>query len=360
MANPLDTFFPRDPAYDGLLSVQRVRDMQRMAAMRAGLGVMGAAATQPFGAALNAGAGPVLENWPKEMSGAAEAAANLAQYHQKADIVARRQQILQQHPQKPGEGEVEYLQRLYPEFLRSGDLEVVGKLTEILKANSGSKASPTPHAGINPTTKMPQMYTLSPNGALEWMTDPTTGLPVSPTERTGQQDIEYMRKFTRENQLNDDYNKTVQPWLVPYGAVQRAVQFKDAALHNDAAAQMQILYAFINTLDNSVVREGEAAMATSAAPLLDRAKKWLAQNAEGKAQLLPQTILTQMVHMLDAVNDNLSARMERYRKHYTRRAQAWGVDPASFIDIPETFKAGSPSAPAPSPTNPLKALMERR
>jgi len=126
---------------------------------------------------------------------------------------------------------------------------------------------------------------------------------------------------------------------VPYGALQRALMHKQQALTGNGPAQIQMMYAFINTLDNSVVREGEVGLMQRAAPLLDRVKQFSAKYAEGKAAAMPPELTRQMAAILDDVNEAFTARLTAMRSHYIRRAKKWNVDPNSFMDLPETFGA---------------------
>lgn len=133
----LNALFPHNGAYDGLLSVDRVKALQRNSMLRAGLGVLGATtgpqpqATLP---ALAQNVGGAVAAFPGEVEQAAQGAARITNWQQEQDKIQKRQEILARVPQRPGEDPVEWIKRLYPEFLRASDMEVLAKLTEILKS----------------------------------------------------------------------------------------------------------------------------------------------------------------------------------------------------------------------------------
>jgi hypothetical protein len=149
--------------------------------------------------------------------------------------------------------------------------------------------------------------------------------------------VEYQRQFQRENALADDYARTVKPWEIPYNALVRAKKGAAEAKQGNTAAQLQMLYAFINTLDNSVVREGEAAMFARAAPVLARAQMYADRVAKGAVMSAQQ--VQEITDLLEQVEQQFADRFESYRKYYQQRAEKWNIDPTSFMDIPDVYGA---------------------
>lgn len=138
----LSALFPHDPSYEGLLSLERINALKGMSLARAGLGIMGASAPQPGGpqplpAAIAQNLGGALAEWPQILEGAATGAGRIASFNREQETIRRRREIMEQTPQRAGEDDIGWLRRLYPQFLKSGDLEVVGKLTELLKSVGG-------------------------------------------------------------------------------------------------------------------------------------------------------------------------------------------------------------------------------
>lgn len=155
----LDRLFPYDPAYAGLLSVDRVQAMQKMAMARAGMGVMAAGAEGgPLTGAIGRGAGPEVTNWPQQLEGAASSAARITQFQQGQELRTKRQQIISQNPRQPGESEEDWLKRLYPLFLQIGDHEVLTNLTELLKGAGRGKINYSNYSGTNPDTGKPGTF----------------------------------------------------------------------------------------------------------------------------------------------------------------------------------------------------------
>jgi hypothetical protein len=159
-----------------------------------------------------------------------------------------------------------------------------------------------------------------------------------------QEGVEYQRQFQRENALADDYARTVKPWEIPYNALVRGKGSMAEAKAGNSAAQLQMLYAFIQTLDNSVVKEGEAAMFARAAPYLSRAQMY-ADRINNKGAVMTATQVQEIADILTQVEQQFADRFASYKRYYQNRAKKWGIDPSSFMDIPETFGAGKDEEP---------------
>lgn len=341
----LSSLFPHDPSYEGLLSVERINDLKRLSLARAGLGIYGASQpgpnAQPLGQAIAANLGSAIGEFPQMLEGAAAGAGRIASFNREQELIRSRREIIAANPRQPGESETDWLRRLYPLFLQAGDTETVTRLTELLKS-VGGQANPALREGTLPTGE-PRVFRVPAAGPAT----PVEGMLPEPNQdrSIAQNAINEQRRFQRENQLNDDYNRTVNPWLIPYGALKRAVTYKDAALAGNGPAQVQLLYAFINTLDNSVVREGEVGLLSRAAPILDRAHQAYNKILQGKAAAIPPEMTRQMAAILDDLQGRFADRFTAWRQHYTKRALRWGVDPESFIDIPDVFDANSAKKP---------------
>jgi hypothetical protein len=270
------------------------------------------------------------------LSQAGAQAAQVQELQQVYEQRRARQGIIQRYPASPNETPQQTgarLLRMLPEFVQAGDMEMVGRLTELLKSMGfgGDVPQGTPHSGINPATGKPEQYLVDRNGNIRW-------LGVAPTERSGQQQLQDQRAFAREQQLADDYRQDVKPWLVPYQALNRALTNQEQAQAGNAPAQVQMLYAFISTLDNSVVREGEQALFLRAAPVVEQARAFLAKWAQNRGAAMPPGLVEQVGAILNEVEGAFADRFEAYRTYYTERARRWGVDPQSFMNIPETFR----------------------
>ena len=333
-----------DPAYESLLSPE-----DRTAAQRRGLNQLFA----NLGRTGNLGESLAGVDFP----GIVQAAATTSEaVRQRNQIMAReraRTDILGRYPPVEGESVAETgarLLKMLPLFIQNGDMEVAGRLTELLKSMGLGGQTAGEHWG-NPFASsdeqgpgMFQMHQVTGEvrrvPKLKPYTDPSL---------IGQRgEMSDQRRFQREEQLADDYRQEVKPWLVPYGAMQRAFRHRDAAVAGNGAAQLQLLYAFINTLDNSVVREGEAALFARAAPVLEQAKSFLNKWTQNKSAVMPPGVVEQVSAILDDVVGTFEDRFSGYRKHYSNRARRAGVDPDTFIDIPTLFGAGRGAAPAPA------------
>lgn len=355
----LNGLFPPDSAYDGLLSVERVKALQRNSMLRAGLGVLGAT-TGPnpmaTGPALAQHLGGAVQSFPQEMSGAANAAAKMQEFQQGQSLREQRRAIVEGNPRQPGESEVQWLTRLYPEFVRIGDNEIVARLTQLISSvGDRDRDTPqgTPHSGINPGVNSkgqpdptwkgkPDQFLVDRDGNVRWLNTP-------PTERTSQSQMEDMRAFNRENRLMDDYNKKVSPIEDAYTMIRPVVDnVRSLAMTNNpyqinSAEQVELLYAFVRALDPaSVVREGEVALARQAQPVWTRVRAKIREYEQNQSAIVPPEIVRQMADLLERRMAAYERRWASWHKHFLGRAERWRVDPGAFYEAPTTYSKPKP------------------
>ena len=267
-----------------------------------------------------------------------EMAARMAQQR-----AIQRQQILSRHPPAENETPEQAVQRLklmLPDLVQIGD-ESVGSIVELLKSMGGDK----------PT----QLIQRDPTKAL---VNPITGEEISPAapapagkrvERTvdlGNQ-VEYIytdgtretkpkgripgaggdggltpsQSMLEENRLTDDYRqetREITKALRQFGQTDDAVV--QAAVNRDPAAQFRVLYTFINTMDNTAVREGEQALVRSSESLINRARNALGK-ASGESVTISADMVRSMAAILRKVQGNLTSERKRIRNYYINRAK---------------------------------------
>ena len=155
-------------------------------------------------------------------------------------------------------------------------------------------------------------------------------------------------RFRQENALMDDYDDATKPWLNAYSALTRAQRHVPQALAGNAAAQVEMLYAFISTLDNSVVREGEMRLFGKAASLKDQALRHIERF--GRAAAMPSQVIKEMAAILDDVSGDLDTRFGKIKQHYVGLGARYDIPADTFIDIPEMFGRKSKNADEPART----------
>jgi hypothetical protein len=195
--------------------------------------------------------------------------------------------------------------------------------------------------------------------------DPATGkivqeYPIGPSPRdpnapdTAQQ-LRTMRQFSMEDNLVGDLTKNTTNEVPLVKKLAGARQELPAALAGDGAAQVNILYAFVNAMDPaSAVREGEIGLAESAASLRARAAQVIQKYVgTGKSGGVPAVMLRQMGALMarreGMARDWISSQQQQLRA----RGARYGIDPTAFdiVGLPAAAPAARPAIT--TGTNPL-------
>lgn len=336
----LNGLFPADPSYAGLLNVERIKNLQRQSMLRAGLGVLGATTgrdPQETGPALAQNLGPAVANFPQELSGAAESAARLQGHQQSQELREQRRAIIEANPKREDESEVEWLTRLYPQFVKIGDTEIVSRLTQLISSVQQRGDDLSYREGTLPVAQgglgRPEILAFDRQGR-------PRGTGAAATERQGQTEVEQMRRFTRERQLAEDYTKRIAPMEEAYTMIRPTFESIPLARDGDGTAQIELLYTFVRAMDPaSVVREGEVALARQAAPFWTRAKAWVREIEQNKSVVVPQEVVDQMASLLRRRMAGYERRWGDWYNQFRERAVRWNIEPDALYEPPTEFSA---------------------
>lgn len=173
-------------------------------------------------------------------------------------------------------------------------------------------------------------------------------LPINPNPRdpnapdTAQQ-MREQRMFVREQQLTDDFNKDTKDARDAAMKIQGAIAETDRALAGDGAAQINMLYAFVNAMDPATaVREGEIALAQAAAPFWDRARAMISKYMSGESVAVPPEMIRRMSELMSRRLRGYQKYVDGRAKYYRGRARYWKLEnadelfPSIDIDVQPT------------------------
>lgn len=278
---------------DGLLSDEDRKGARKRALLMAGLGTM-AAGSRPganLGGALATGLMGGLQGGMEAYQQAAEGGMMQQKAMQSQQVEQARQAIYQKYPPAPGETPIQMLQRygrMLPEFMRIGDTEMVGKLTELLKSVGGpafgierpeTPKDPAREVGTGPDGKL-YYFERTPTG--EWKNTGLLAKQDKPAAAAGgDRDTPTGLTQTSINQILDDHEgrvKVVKTAAEGYGTLMETSELAG----NNPIASMGILYAYIKLIDpGSVVREGEYNALMSRASWDRQLQRWLKKAQDG-------------------------------------------------------------------------------
>lgn len=342
----LNTLFPNDPAYAGLLSVERVKALQRSQMLQAGIGMLGdTTGPQPMstGPALAKNVGGAIQQFPQQMQGAAENAARLQQYQRQQDILSTRRNIIGMFPEGANESPTDVgarLMKMLPYFVRSGDMDMVTKLTELLKSmkfGEGVKEG-TPHAGMHQLedgTTIPQEFVTDEHGRATWLTDPA-GKPIAPVVDTAAKDALALQHETlRAMPLVSHYDAESKDLKTAHLFGQQGLQQANAAVAGDPASQYALFHAFLKLNDpQAVVRPGTAQLVSEAMSMYQKINRWTQSYLEGKSALMDASFTRQVARVTAEQMRDLDRRWNDVYQTTLRRAKLAQV-PEGYFEQPD-------------------------
>lgn len=343
-----------DPLAGGLLNPQEARGLGRQSLLNFGLNVLQNSGPSPYKRGLGEIlAGGVLSGQQAYQQGTQQALGAQG-------IVTQRQnqaRLQALHQRYAGRSDTASLTAYLNDLIGIGTPEALAaarSLSEVLK--SQQERAPVRGQVISE---------VGPDGKVrQRVIDPTQmgqtfGAPDVP--RSGlsenQQLIESQRQFQRENSMSDDFNRLTKPWMDVYQLTQGAIQRVPQSLAGDGAAQIELLYAFIRALDpESVVREGEVALARQASSPYAQAQQLASKYAQGENVVIPQSLVRQMGNLLGQRSRGLSQRYETTRRQYVARGKRWKLPDPEGLFLPlQNYNAEpeTPATPSPDPTGGL-------
>lgn len=260
-----------------------------------------------------------------------------------------------------GTGQIQepQLRKMFAEALIAGDIDAARTLSEVLKSLPDPKAAIIDSGaymveaeGKNPTTGKMDRYTYDRrNPSIKhWH-----GVELPPKSATSALSLDLRKDnaiFSRENTYRDDYARDTKDITEAYDFIHSALSNATLAISGQAAAKVNMLYAFVKAMDpGSVVREGEMALVQRAAPLMQRVQTWLADVAQGHSPAVPKEVLVQMKDLMQKRMAYYEDRWSEARNMYVEQGKRWEVDEGAFRKAPERYRKFMTAAPAASTPN---------
>lgn len=225
------------------------------------------------------------------------------------------------------------LQMVLSRAIQTGNTKVVTAVSEVLKSLSPKEGQ---------QARLDQVRA----GGKVRMVDPFTGKTVieydDPDADRGPSDmflaLERQRRVQNSNALNDDYMKEQTPYYDAYQPITEALALVEPAKAGNAAAQINLVYAFITALDRrSTVREGEVNLVRGASSVKQRIDQLKDKYGSLEAAVIPDELVSQIAGILRTSSANLEKGMQDTERRYQARAQDAGVSPGIFRPAPSQY-----------------------
>jgi hypothetical protein len=249
-----------------------------------------------------------------------------------------------------GNVDTNLLRQLFAKAIGMGDVDAARSLSEVLKVienrtnttDTGAYMIFGEEGAINPATGNPEQFLLDRRtGKRQWLG--VAPKPPAPNAfNTGMTSDQ--QNFQRENSLRDDYRAEVQSpagasLVDSYNFIESALSNRTKAIAGDAAARVQLLYGFVKALDpNSVVREGELALANAAAPFRSRMERIYADYLEGKSPAVPTEVVESMIDLMQQMQAAKEENWQKIYDSYVEAATTAGVRTTAFRKPPDTWR----------------------
>jgi hypothetical protein len=347
----LDTLFPYDPAVRGLLSVQRIQDLQRSSELRAGIGILGAGQRgQPIGQALATGALPELSKFPEQIGAAAGEAARLNEYQRQQQLERGRAQLMAENP-APANGSAaqikQWAEGLLPHAIANSDFELMGHLTNTLNALAAGHTDngySLEHVMQKDATGKPTGHTI-----YAWIAKPgTQGPPMIPTgaevPQPGDPNADLSRQALEANRIQGELDRQTKDYQQTTDQVQQILAVAQQAKSGDASAAFQLPDNFIRVSNpKGVVRSGTVQLYKEALPIYTRAQALKQSYLDNKTGLLtPATI----DGIIQATRSVAAQDLKEWRRRYDRSltlAKTAGLPPGFWpLTPPDPSDLGIP------------------
>ena len=169
---------------------------------------------------------------------------------------------------------------------------------------------------------------------------------LAPTGVQGKEDgpsemflaLQSQRRVQNSNALNDDYMKEQTPYMDAYQPITEALSLVEPAKAGNAAAQINLVYAFITALDRrSTVREGEVNLVRGASSVKQQIDQLKDKYGSLEAAVIPDELVDQIAGILRTSSANLEKGMQGTERRYRARAKDADVSPDIFRPAPRAF-----------------------
>lgn len=280
----------------------------------------------------------------------------IIQRRQMAQQMAQRERLFAKYAPVEGEPQLDAtrrLQALFTEASRLGDVELAGKLGEVLKSQADilnpkapelvnvspgqSLFDPSRGRSVfsNPAVEKPPELDTVDRGDYVDMVNPITGETIRSIKKGAaprQPGTGTPGANPRIDRLATQYERETREAQEQYDGIGLTVANEvPKALARDGAAQYAVLVQFIRALDpGSVAREGEVALARKAQSIWDSVQTGLLRVQSGS--LISTTLVQQMADLMKERQESYLRRMQRTAQKFKERANNPNdLDAAFFV-----------------------------
>jgi hypothetical protein len=253
---------------------------------------------------------------------------------------ASRKAVVAKYPMPPQSDPMamaKWIDQVLPHFIEMSDEETVARLSEIRKSLQSNVAKKSPQE----IRVGNEVILRDPDTGAEVARYPIKPSPKDPNAPDHAAEANKQRMFTREQQLGDDFNKDTKTQREMAVKLRGAIGERDAAMAGDGAAQINILYAFVNSMDPaSAVREGEIGLAKAAAPIWSLAQAQFDKYLNNESVTIPPDLVKRMTALMERRVTSWSHYIDERADYYGERGQRWGLDTTGlFPGLPRADKS---------------------
>jgi hypothetical protein len=366
---------PRPQQLEGLLGEKDVKDARNQGLLAAGLGMLensGWSTNAPtLGQAISRGAGAGMQAYQGAIGNATQQAAQkqaIAAQGQGMDfnrmkmdafkndqakvaqLDAARKQIIAEMG-KPDtsnpDGMAQWIDTALPRFIEAGDEDTAQRLAAIRAT-----------LGPGRRGREPEKIDLGNKVILR---DPVTGQVVAEYPKgieprdvaAGAQtraEMSDQRRFQKEGGLRDDFNNDTKNMRQTASKLLGAIGETDRAMQGDGAAQVNMLYAFVNAMDPaSAVREGEIGLARAASGPYDQARALLDKYLANESMIVPPALVRQMSELMKRRYSGFQTQVKERQDYYRPQAEAYGLDSERLFTGISPLQSNAPAGPTLPP-----------
>ena len=259
---------------------------------------------------------------------------------------ANRQAVLKQFPMPPANDMAameQWITSTIPHFVAMGDEDTVRSLTEAYKTIVAQRQGNKSHAYEVDRGDVIELRDPQTNKVLETIKKGISPRDVAAGAET-RAEMSEGRRFSKEDNLRGDFNKDTGEYRKTAAKLAGAIGETDRAMAGDGAAQVNMLYAFVNSMDPaSAVREGEIGLARAAAGPYDQARGLFDKYLKGESVIIPPALVRSMSELMRRRYDSYRTQVNERIKYYTPQARAYNLDASRLFTGIDELPGARPS-----------------
>lgn len=336
-----EQLMPVPEGMEGLLSPEQIGAARRRGGMAlassllAGSGPGENGMTPTFGQSLGRGLQAAQGAYDQGIAGTLQMAEAATGMKEKRRIDSFRADLAKRYPitaDMPPEEMNKALMSMYAESVRAGDMEMASKTAQVASALA-NQTQPTPEGlmavpgdVIDPATGKSSTVIIGGRSGRTVRSFETAPKQADPAQLARDRQAAQKDRRDFENNLASEYLKTVTPLRNSALRIDTSLQQTGRALAGDGTARVSLLYAFLNGLDGSVVRESDLAMMARAAGWGEAAQNQIDYVLSGgkKGKIMPDTVLRSIIQSMGTMRDLIDAEADLQQEQFETRATSAG------------------------------------